>query len=76
MLSALARPTSAASTPASASAIVATGFFFAAMIPLNEGYRGSLIFSDTEITAGSAADRNVTPSSVSRPTCHVAALRR
>jgi len=37
--------------PAQARA-VSTGFFLAAMIPLNEGYRGSLIFSTTLITAG------------------------
>ena len=38
--------------PRSASANVSTGFFFAAMIPLNDGYRGSLIFSTTLTTAG------------------------
>ena len=37
VLSAFARPTSLASSPASASDSVVTGFFFAAMIPLNEG---------------------------------------
>ena len=40
-------PTSSASTPRSASVSVSTGFFLAAMIPLNDGYRGSLIFSTT-----------------------------
>ena len=48
-----ASPTTA-SMPASARLIVCTGFFFAAMIPLNDGYLGSLIFSTTLITAGSA----------------------
>ena len=52
--------------PASASDSVDTGFFFAAMIPLNDGYRGSLIFSPTDTTAGSSADSIVIPSSVSR----------
>jgi len=65
---ALANPTSARSIPASASDNVATGFFFAAMIPLNDGYRGSLIFSFTLTTAGRSACRTVTPSSVSRST--------
>ena len=41
--------------PRSASDSVCTGFFFAAMIPLNDGYRGSLIFSTTLTTAGSVA---------------------
>ena len=55
VVSALASPTSPASTPTSARVSVATGFFFAAMIPLNDGYRGSLIFSDTDTTTGSSA---------------------
>ena len=41
------------STPRSARVRTCTGFFFAAMIPLNVGYRGSLIFSTTDTTAGS-----------------------
>ncbi len=45
---------------------VSTGFFLAAMIPLNDGYRGSLIFSVTLTTAGRFASRWVMPSSVSR----------
>ncbi len=32
-----------------------TGFFLAAMIPLNDGYRGSLAWSVTLSTAGSVA---------------------
>ena len=40
--------------PASAQLMTCMGFFFAAMMPLNDGYRGSLIFSTTLITAGSA----------------------
>jgi len=39
--------------PRSAIPQVATGFFFADMIPLNEGYRGSLIWSVTLTRAGS-----------------------
>src|ERR1700749_1339440 len=49
---ALPRPTSDGSIPASAQDSTCSGFFFAAMIPLNDGYRGSLIFSTTLITAG------------------------
>ena len=40
------------SMPASAQLITCMGFFLAAMMPLNDGYRGSLIFSTTLITAG------------------------
>jgi hypothetical protein len=58
---ALARPTRAGSMPASARLSVCTGFFFAAMIPLNDGYRGSLIFSTTLTTAGSLARDLVVP---------------
>ena len=43
-----------------------TGFFFAAMMPLKDGKRGSLIFSVTLTTAGRVASRWKTPSSVSR----------
>ncbi len=39
----------------SASDQVSTGFFFAPMIPLKDGYRGSLIWSVTLTSAGSAA---------------------
>src|SRR6478736_4654969 len=63
---ALATPTSSASTPISASVSVVTSFFFAAMMPLKDGKRGSLIFSVTLTTAGSDASRVNTPSSVSR----------
>src|SRR6478672_4655132 len=63
---ALATPTSSASTPISASVNVVTSFFLAAMMPLKDGKRGSLIFSLTETTAGSGASTVKTPSSVSR----------
>jgi hypothetical protein len=33
--------------------IVCTGFFLAAMIPVRDGYRGSLMFSTTPMTADS-----------------------
>src|SRR6185312_7920974 len=49
---AAAKPNSSASRSRSATVNVLTGFDFAAMIPLNDGYRGSLIFSTTLITAG------------------------
>src|SRR6266702_2595170 len=49
------RPTWAGSSPASATLSTSTGFFLAAMIPLNDGYRGSLIFSTTLTTAGRLA---------------------
>ena len=75
-VSAPAAPTCDASSPASASDSVVTFFFFAAMIPLNDGYRGSLIFSPTLTTAGSSADSITTPSSVSRRTVSVLALDR
>jgi hypothetical protein len=45
---ALATPTSSASTPISASVSVVTSFFLAAMMPLKDGKRGSLIFSLTD----------------------------
>ena len=45
---------------------VATSFFLAAMMPLKDGKRGSLIFSFTLTTAGSDASTVNTPSSVSR----------
>ncbi len=48
-------PTWSADTPASAGGTVSIGFFLAAMMPLNDGYRGSLIFSTTLITAGRLA---------------------
>src|SRR6202000_948760 len=48
----LPRPTSDGAIPGSAQDSPCSGFFFAAMIPLNDGYRGSLIFSTTLITAG------------------------
>lgn len=41
------KPTWSGSTPRSPSVHDSTGFFFAAMIPLNDGYRGSLIVSHT-----------------------------
>src|SRR5438309_816703 len=37
--------------PRSARDSVCTGFFFAAMMPFSEGYRGSLIVSHTDTTA-------------------------
>src|SRR5262249_54621122 len=43
-----------------------TGFFFAAMTPLTEGSRGSLIFSTTLTTAGSEPVTTAYPSSVIR----------
>src|SRR6266568_694049 len=46
-------PTSSADKPRSDSAQVCTGFFFAAMIPLNDGYRGSFAASVTLRTSGS-----------------------
>src|SRR5680860_47814 len=46
------RPTFSASTPRSASDQVSTGFFFAAMIPLNDGYRASPDWSVTLSTSG------------------------
>src|SRR6202041_1407324 len=61
-----ASPTDPASTPRSASDSTCTGFFFAAMIPLNVGYRGSLIFSTTDTTAGSEALTTWYPSSDTR----------
>ena len=45
-------PTSSASTPISASVRVVTSFFLAAMMPLKDGKRGSLIFSLTLTMAG------------------------
>src|SRR4051812_30412593 len=60
------RPTLSASMPASASDSVVRGFFFAAMMPLNDGYRGSLIFSTTETTAGVDASTTSYPVSVCR----------
>ncbi len=63
---ALARPTSSGSTPISASVNTVTSFFLAAMMPLKDGKRGSLIFSCTLTTAGSVASRVKAPSSVSR----------
>src|SRR5215470_16011990 len=59
-------PTASAPRPMSASDSVCTGFFFAAMIPLNEGYLGSLIFSTTDTTAGSEEVTTAYPSSVTR----------
>src|ERR1700743_2751051 len=63
---ALASPPSSLSTPISASVSTVTSFFLAAMMPLKEGKRGSLIFSVTLTTAGSVASRVNTPSLVSR----------
>src|SRR3954452_24536767 len=60
------KPTLSASMPASASDSVVSGFFLAAMIPLNDGYRGSLIFSTTDTTAGVGASTTSYPVSVSR----------
>src|SRR6478735_1956668 len=48
-------PTWAASTPMSARLKVVMVFFLAAIMPLKFGYRGSLIWSVTETTAGSVA---------------------
>src|ERR1700752_1794880 len=59
-------PTEPAPTPRPASDRTWTGFFFAAMIPLNVGYLGSLIFSTTDTTAGSAAVTTAYPSSDTR----------
>src|ERR1700733_13313494 len=63
---AFSRPTSSLSTPISASVSLVTSFFLAAMMPLKEGKRGSLIFSLTLTTAGNVASIVNTPSSVSR----------
>ena len=63
---ALSRPTSSPSTPMSARVMVLTSFFFAAMMPLKDGKRGSLIFSVTLTIAGSDASTVHRPSSVSR----------
>ena len=63
-----ASPAAPVSTPRSARARVCTGFFFAAMIPLNDGYLGSLIFSTTDTTAGSEPVTTWYPSSVTRRT--------
>ena len=63
---AFASPTSSASTPISARVSLVTSFFLAAMMPLKEGKRGSLIFSLTLTTAGSEASMVNRPSSVSR----------
>jgi hypothetical protein len=52
--------------PRSASDKVRTGFFLAAMIPLNEGYRGSLMVSQVETIAGSGASTAQYPPSVCR----------
>src|ERR1700735_5147000 len=52
------KPTRLVSIPASAQDSTCSGFFFAAMIPLNDGYRGSLIFSTTLITAGKGGGRS------------------
>src|ERR1700722_4438080 len=49
-------PTSDASTPRSARLHVCTGFFFAAIIPLNDGYRASPVRSVTDTNAGNRAD--------------------
>src|ERR1700760_2656171 len=49
-------PTSDASTPRSARLHVVTGFFFAAMIPLNDGYRASPVRSVTDTRAGNDDD--------------------
>src|SRR5207237_6526086 len=43
-----AKPTSSGEMPRSARDSVCTGFFFAAMMPFSDGYRGSLIVSHTE----------------------------
>ena len=48
-----ASPTWPASAPMSASETTSCGFDFAPMIPLRDGYRGSLIASETATTAGS-----------------------
>ncbi|SKT83728.1 Uncharacterised protein [Mycobacteroides abscessus subsp. abscessus] len=63
---AFATPTSSASTPISARVSTATSFFLAAMMPLKDGKRGSLIFSVTLTIAGRVASTSNTPSSVSR----------
>src|SRR5205814_7784410 len=65
-LDAPVRPTSPGAMPRSASVRVSTGFFLAAMMPLNEGYRGSLIVSQTLTTAGVPAVTTSYPSSVCR----------
>src|SRR5439155_1204669 len=56
-------PTRSASAPSSARVTVSCVFFFAPMIPLSDGYRGSLIASETATTAGSAPRRPPAPPS-------------
>ena len=45
----------ATAPPTSAADFSSCGFFFAPMIPFSDGYRGTLIASDTATTAGSGA---------------------
>ena len=66
-----AKPTSSGEMPRSARDSVCTGFFFAAMMPFSDGYRGSLIVSHTETIAGVAAVTTSYPSSVCRSTVSV-----
>src|SRR5450432_3362717 len=67
-VAAAARPTDDASIPRSASDQVEAGLVLAAIIPLNEGYLGSLIFSSTLTTAGSSAETTAWPTAVCRCT--------
>ena len=46
--------------------MVTSGFFLAAMMPLKDGYRGSLIFSMTPTTTGSLPRTVAYPLSVCR----------
>src|SRR5262249_4383110 len=50
-----ASPSCVGSMPRSPAERLSCGFFFAPMIPFSDGYRGSLIASDTATTAGSGA---------------------
>ena len=59
-----AHPTVLVSIPRSARVNSSTGFDFAAMIPLNEGYRGSTTPAVTDTRAGSGQSTSSYPSSV------------
>src|SRR5207248_8541421 len=60
------QPTSSVATPRSATLTSSTGLFLAAMIPLNEGYRGSTTPAVTLTTAGRATSTSSLPPSVWR----------
>src|SRR5262249_30442514 len=68
-VAACSNPNPAASSPRSDNPSTVIGFFFAAMIPLKFGYRGSLIFSVTDTTTGSDAVTCAEPASVTRSAC-------